>query len=187
MVVSISGHRPTGLWGHNRDPRYAFLRTRLHKEIVRLVREQNAQRFFVGTSLGVDSMALNLLTKLSRSSADPCYAGRSLLTVIAVVPYESQADRWEPEQQERYRRRLELAPEVHYVDCHPDYLVDDAPKGAPHPAKMLARNQYLVDRADLVLVVWSEDERGNTYDLVRRARDAGKELIVVNPFEIVGR
>lgn len=185
MIVAIAGHQPTELWGPKPDRRYSLLRQELGRQIAQLVRDRKAQRLFLGTSLGVDSMAFDLCVRIN--DEHPGEDRRGILTLIAVVAYQGQADRWAVEQQERHRMRLQRATEIHYVESRPGYEVPDAPVGAYHPAKLLARNQYLVDHAELLLVVWGGNERGTTADLVGRARNAGKELVILNPFELCGR
>jgi len=130
-------------------------------------------------ALGVDSMAFDACTKIREQL-------HVNVRLVAAVPYANQAQHWDPEHRQRYRRRLELADEVVMVDELPDYAVARVPIGAYDPAKLLARNQYLVDHADLVFAVWTEVERGGTYDAVCRARQAGKELIVHNPKRFYG-
>lgn len=178
MVVAITGHRPTGLWGYQPNPKYTLLRQDLSRRFEALIQQRQVSRFLFGMALGADSIAFDVCLKLRE---------KHQIELIAVVPYAQFPNRWERGQYERYRQRVEVADEVVHVDTLREYEVWDVPVGFHHNQKLLSRNQYLVDHADLVFAIWSGVERGGTYDTVCRARKAGKELIVYNPFEACGR
>lgn len=178
MIVAVTGHRPTGLWGYRPDPNYRNLRQDLSRRFLALIKDRKADRFFFGMALGVDSMAFDVCARIRE---------RHPIQLVAAAPYANQAQHWDPEQRERYHHRLALADEVVFVDELLEYTVARVPVGSYDPGKLLARNQYLVDHADLVFAVWSGTDRGGTYDAVCRTREAGKELVVFNPFEFCGK
>lgn len=178
MIVAVIGHRPTGLWGYNPNPNYRHLREDLARRFLSLVKERKADRFLFGMALGVDSMAFDVCVRIRE---------KHHIQLVAAVPYANQAQHWEPEQKEKYSRRLEVADETVYVDELSDYAVTGTPVGTYDTGKLLAKSQYLVDHASTIFAVWSGTDRGDTYDAVCRARKAGKELIIYNPFESYGR
>ncbi len=179
MIVAVTGHRPTGLWGYSPNRNYAYMRQELARRLLEFIQKRKADRFLFGMALGVDSMAFDVCTKI-REQLHP------EVRLVAAVPYADQAQHWDPEHRQRYRHRLDVADEVVRVDELPEYAVPKVPVGIYDPAKLLARNQYLVDQADLVLAVWTEVERGGTYDTVCRARKAGRELVIYNPKKFYG-
>lgn len=174
MIVAMTGHRPHDLWGYERAVGYMVLRDELLRRSQQLAVERQASRFLVGTAQGADAVAFDACLRLRRTQA---------IEVVAVVPYRQYPDRWGREQRERYLRRLTLANQVIFVDELPAYATDRAPVGVHHPDKLPARNQYLVDHSDLVVVVWAGLTRGNTYDLVQRAIAAGRPLVQHHPFQ----
>ena len=51
-------------------------------------------------------------------------------------------------------------------------------------ACMTERNQYMINRCDVLLAVWNGDKHGGTADAINRAHRAKKEIIYLNPNDI---
>lgn len=83
----------------------------------------------------------------------------------AAVPFEGQESKWPVDSQRYYRRLLTRAEEVHIVSS-----------GGFSVPKMQLRNEYMVDRADLVLALWN-GSRSGTENAVIYARKVGKPVI----------
>lgn len=69
-----------------------------------------------------------------------------------------------------YAKQLALDLNVRCIEYKPEYSKYGRPA-------TFVRNQKIVDRADLILAFPSEESRG-TYDTIRRAQKANKELKV---------
>ena len=54
-----------------------------------------------------------------------------------------------------------------------------------HGGCMQKRNRYMVDKADIVLAIWNEEEKGGTWNTIKYARSQGKEIryIMLNKFK----
>lgn len=178
MNVAVTGHRPTGLWGYRPHPGYRMLRDTLARTFTKLINERGVDTFLSGMAPGADTLAFDACLKLREEHG---------IQLVAVVPYEEQDKKWEPEQRDRYRARLRMADQIIHVDTLPDCQVAAVPIGAYQAGKLLARNQHLVDHASVVVAVWSGEQRGGTFDTVTRCKEAGKELIIINPFQFYGR
>jgi uncharacterized phage-like protein YoqJ len=75
--------------------------------------------------------------------------------LIAAIPFKEQSKRWPKWARDRY-------------DC----LLCE---GAYYPAMMQARNEWMVDRCDLLLAYWDGSE-GGTGNCVRYARRVGRHI-----------
>jgi len=73
--------------------------------------------------------------------------------VILAIPYDGQEERWPAASRGRYRKMLELADDVHFLN--------DAPS---EPEKLQARNEWMVNHADLILALWDRGKSGDTWN-----------------------
>ena len=85
------------------------------------------------------------------------------------VPFKGQESRWPAEAQARYRVMLENAEGITVVS-----------EGGYSPAKMQSRNEFMVDRAHLVLAWW-DGSPGGTANCLRYALDRGVTAIQLHP------
>jgi len=76
---------------------------------------------------------------------------------------------WPESSQKEYKRLLAKAKEVVTV-C----------EGAYSPHKMQLRNQYMVDRCDVLIAVW-DGTPGGTGNCVGYAKKQGKEIFRITP------
>ena len=80
------------------------------------------------------------------------------------VPCVNQERKWKEQDKIRYRSILQLADQVEILS--PSYT----------PWCMERRNQYMVNKAELVLAVWNTSTRGGTYNTIQYARKKQKKL-----------
>jgi uncharacterized phage-like protein YoqJ len=87
-------------------------------------------------------------------------AGFSLqIPVILAIPFDGQEESWPPAARIRYKKLLERAEDVHFLN--------DAPY---EPEKIQARNEWMVDRADLVLALWDGRKLGEVWNYIAFAQ-----------------
>jgi hypothetical protein len=146
LVITGIGHSPTQLIN---NPRLAYsdevltLLYRLEKK--ELVAFKPGQ-VISGASLGWDT-ALAL-------------AGFSLhIPVILAILLDGQEERWTPAVRMRYRKMLERAEDVHFLN--------DAPY---EPEKIRARNEWMVAHADLILALWDGRKSGDIWNMLAYAQ-----------------
>ena len=163
---AFTGHRPRKFtWGYNEaDARCVALKETLAKEIAKLVNAGYTD-FFSGMAEGTDTWAA--LAVLALKKENPA------LKLHCVLPCEGQADGWSASARELYHSILEQADEVVYVSR--EY----------QDGCMLKRNRYLVDHAACLLAVYNGERRGGTAMTVRYARKLGREIILLNPKEVM--
>lgn len=159
---AFTGHKPKTLpFGLNEaDERCVDLKRNLQKEFVRLIEEEGVTEFISGLSIGPEMYAAEIVLELK--------ARYPHITLEGVIPFESQADKWNEAYRDRYfdlacRCDWETMLQRHYTgNCKTRYY------------------RYLIDRADYVLVVWD----GASKELERRIRYAqklGKNVRVICP------
>lgn len=128
-TIAITGHRPKSL-----DNDYTYKSEQwqyIRSELTETFEKMNPDKIITGMALGVDTVAAEVAMTLN-------------IPFIAAVPFPGQADAWTPEQKDHYGTLLSYAEEVHTLD-----------KGPYHPMLMQKRNEWMVDRADIVVAVWT--------------------------------
>lgn len=127
---------------------------------------QGYTNFISGYALGADQLFAESVIELKRLS----YPVR----LVAAVPFKSQCSNWPQKSQIKYRELLGKADEVVIVS-----------PGEYSSAKMQKRNEWMVDRADLVLAVWNGAQSGGTFNCVKYALGQGKKIIKFHPEKLV--
>lgn len=149
-TVCFTGRRPQKLpWGYNEaDQRCLNLKRKLEEKID-LAIKNGATHFISGMALGVDMWAAEIVLKKKKSGIPA--------TLEAAVPHKSQSSSWSAEQRARYDRILKSCDAVTLVS--ENYT----------PYCMMKRNQYMVDKSDLVIAV-TDDFTGGSGKTVLYAR-----------------
>lgn len=160
--IAVTGHRPPGINGRQGDyrestPAYQWTR-RVLEALANFAVEGGALECITGMALGADTL-------WAEAVLDEDWR------LVAAVPFRGQEKRWPAHAQERYHRILRRA-EVHVLS-----------EGPYHPGLMDARNEWMVQRADVVVAVWNGEERGGTWNCIQTARLADKPVIVLDPLE----
>jgi uncharacterized phage-like protein YoqJ len=159
----FTGHRPQKLsFGYGEGhPDCRRLKVRLIGEIDRM-RKNGVTAFMTGMAQGVDLIAAELVLDLRRAYPEDC------IRLVAVLPYEGQADRWNEQYRERYFTVLSEADDV--IPLQKRYTGDCMQK----------RNRYLVDAAAHLIAVCA-GIKGGTKDAVDYAVHKGLEVVIINP------
>lgn len=156
----FTGHRPDKLpWGTDEtDPRCLALKVRLDEELERAY-DRGWRHFICGMARGCDLYFGEAVLKLKERHGD--------VTLEGAVPCREQADRWPPEEKERYRALLDR--------CDLETLV----QRQYSPSCMMRRNRYMVDRSSLVLSVYDGGGSGGTMRTLLYALNQKAEIIVI--------
>ena len=88
------------------------------------------------------------------------------ITLEIAVPCSAQAMRWSKAEQLRYLSILKRADKITILSEH--YT----------PTCMKKRNEYMVDKADLVLAYWNGEESGGTWNTINYAKQKQKLLTI---------
>lgn len=161
-TCAVTGHRPQKFpFGYNEeDMRCRMLKARLHREIARRIVD-GCTAFYSGAALGVDTWFMESVLKFREKIEG--------ITLTAVLPCATQADRWIPEARARYRDLL--------ARCDNVILLQDAYTRDC----MLRRDRYLVDHTDCLIAVYDGTATGGTAYTVRYAQNRDKPIYLVDP------
>ena len=150
-TVCFTGHRPEKLTQSEEQVRSA-LRTGIDRAL-----RWKYTAFITGMAQGVDLWAAEEILSLREEHPE--------IKLICAIPYESYADKWDPEWKDLYENVKAAADEVYYI-CPRDM------RGAP-----VIRDKWMVDRSSLVIAVYN-GEKGGTRTTVEYAEK--KRIRVIN-------
>lgn len=162
VTCCFTGHRPNKLpWGvQEDDPRCTDLKARLSAAL-EAEYDAGARHFICGMARGADLYFAEAVLALRKR--------RSGVTLEAARPCESQADRWPPEDQQRYQHILE--------QCNYETLVQ-------HQYDrwcMMRRNRYMVDRSARLLAVYDGVPKGGTAQTLAYALRKRLTVTILSP------
>lgn len=163
IACCFTGHRPNKLpWGYDEEwPDCIRLKVVLATEIKAMI-DRGVTTFYTGMAHGADMWCAEIVQSFQENLPE---LG---IKLIAVIPYEGQANRWSNDYRERYFNILEKADEG--VSLQEHYS-----KGC-----MQERNRYIVDHASHVIAVYGGKSGGTQYT-VEYARRKNREVVVVDP------
>jgi uncharacterized phage-like protein YoqJ len=92
------------------------------------------------------------------------------IPLIAIVPFPEQDKIWRPESVRLYKELLSKAHDIKIT-------------GTPGYAawKMNVRNEYMVNKCDLLIAVYNGDQKGGTYNCIKYAESISKPILKINP------
>lgn len=158
IILAITGHRPQKLGGF--DPDNAQ-RQGVRKAIRRALRTIQPDKVITGMALGVDQDVAEICIELG-------------IPFIAAVPFLGQEKKWNERSQEHYRELLSQAEKVEVVHDG-DYAA----------WKLLKRNEWMIDRANVLLAVWDGKPDGGTAHAVKYAATKKIKQVRINPEEVL--
>lgn len=167
MKIAVTGHRPNKLWGYDyNEPHYIRLMTKLREVVINSINNDKNEplELISGMALGVDTLFAVLALELKQEGYN--------VRLVCALPFKGQEGNWIPESKKLYHEILARADEVVCV-CGEGYAA----------YKMQRRNEYMVDRSDLLIAVWDKSN-GGTANCVRYANRKIKDVIYLNPKNI---
>lgn len=149
MIIAATGHRPDKI---SSDGYGAETSRRLHRLATDSLKDLAPEKVISGMALGWDQAVAHAAIDLD-------------IPVLAAIPHEGHESRWPFASQKRYHAILKHCDEV--------VLVTDGPYAA---WKMQIRNQFMVDRANVLLALWNGGP-GGTANCVNYARKHKVEVV----------
>lgn len=159
---AFAGHRPDHFqFGYDENhPDCIALKQVLRKAVLSLI-GKGITTYYSGMALGVDTWSAELILELKVQYPE--------LRLIAVLPCETQANKWTAEQRERYFDLLPKCDEVIYT-------------GKRYTKTCIFEcNRYMVDHAKYLLAVYNGQERGGTAYTVRYAKKKSRKVLIIYP------
>ena len=162
LTCAFTGHRPSSYrFGYDEEhPDCATIKILMTTQIGALI-GNGVRTFLSGRAAGADIWGAELVLRFKKEYPD--------IRLIAVIPCESQADKWSAELRERYFNILAECDETVYISRH--YTKDC----------MFRRNRWLIDHASFVLAVYNGSPKGGTAYTVNYARQKNRAVITINP------
>ncbi|MDR3084710.1 MAG: DUF1273 domain-containing protein [Christensenellaceae bacterium] len=161
----FTGHRPADLEllrdEEGEDCR--LMKEALYALIRGLALERGVRHFISGMALGLDQIAAEAVLRLKAELQ---------VTLEAALPFEGQGLSWSSEHEGRHRRILKSCDSV--VAMQEGYSI-----GCYH-----RRNRYMVEKADVLLAVWSGKTSGGSYQTLNYARKKGKPIVILRVPEL---
>ena len=132
MILGFTGHRPASLPGSYSDrTNRALLNTADF-----ILAQYKPTKVISGMALGWDTAVAQ--TAINRG-----------IGLIAAIPFKSQSLKWPLHSQDRYQKLLNRAERIEIISSG-DYSLQ----------AMQQRNQWIVDRCDLLMALWHQDKSG---------------------------
>lgn len=175
-TVCFTGHRPNKM--NNcyslTDEQSKYISRKLEPVLVNLIEKEGIERFISGGAIGIDQIAFWTVQGLKKKCCP------NILNIVA-VPFKNQPIKWsDKETLLWYKKMLDTADEVIYVDELPLYGVEGVSIGEYHVAKIQKRNEYMVDKSRIVVAAW-DGTKGGTSNCCRYVRKVGKTLYILRP------
>lgn len=153
MIVSFTGHRPNKLGGYQTpNPTYTYIIQELNNVLLKI----KPDKAISGMALGWDQWAAQVCIDLQ-------------IPFIAAIPFVGQEKIWPQSSKDIYNSLLRKAIEQVIV-CEGGYAA----------WKMQKRNEWMVDRSELVIACF-DGTNGGTANCISYAKEKNKELIIINP------
>lgn len=152
MILAVTGHRDKSLPPNARGP--------ITSALMLVLNEFNPDQAISGMSSGVDLYFAECCVDIG-------------IYLIAALPCLNQEAPWKnhPETIALYKDLLGKAQETIYVSDKP--YSDGC---------MLNRNKWMVNRCDMLVAVWDGKNGGGTSYTVKKAKEADKPVIVIDPW-----
>ncbi len=166
-ICCVTGNRPQKLpfikFGDFNDVNYM--------EYIESVYYQIEQKIKMGYNYFISGGALGVDLDFAQAVID--YRDGKLgeqqdIKLEIAVPCDNQTRGWKKKDVERYNKVLSLADEAVFVSHK--YTFDCMQK----------RNEYMVDKADLVLAFWNGEKSGGTYNTICYAKKTNKQIEITN-------
>ena len=157
-TVCVTGHRPDKLFGYNMNN---LKNKELKNLFKKFLKEINCKEAITGMALGTDTLFALAVLELKDEGFD--------IKLHCAIPCKNHSCKWLDESVILYNEILSKADIVYNVSQE-EYK----------PYLMQKRNEYMVDKADIVLSVW-DGSSGGTKNCVVYASKKGKEIYSINP------
>lgn len=155
MKIAITGHRPNKL-GNDYNLN-SPLTAKIEKRIREILKAENPDTLISGMALGIDT----LFARIAIATNTP---------LIAAIPCGNQSNYWNDTAKAEYKSILKhKGTTVKYVSELPftNWC-------------MQARNQWMVDKSDLLIAVW-DGSPGGTQNCIKYAEKQKRRIIRIDP------
>jgi len=151
LIVAGTGHRPDKLGGYTQE-----VSQKLYQTAFDWLSKNKPKLVISGMALGWD-------IELATAALD------LRLPVLAAVPFIGQESKWPLQSQKNYKAILKLC------------KVQIVSEGSYAPYKMQIRNEFMVNKCNLLLALYNGDKSGGTYNCINYAEK--RNIKIVNLYQ----
>ena len=180
-TIAFTGHRPDKLYGYDlNNEQYLKLKLLLSGVIRNEINHHDADLFITGGALGFDTLAFEVVEEFKEDY---------YIYQMLAIPFRKQPIKWVHQKDiDKYNEMKKKATNV-YIDEQKedkDYSIKGTISGEYHPAKMQKRNEWMVDKCDMLIGCWDGIENGGTWNCIKYAKKINKEIVIIDPntFEV---
>lgn len=164
-ICAFTGHRPQNLpWQFNENAADCLKLKQILNQQISLLAANGFTDFLSGMAQGADTWAAEQVLNLRNKNP--------ALKLHCILPCKTQAEKWSVSAQERYHKILAQADSILFTSR------------TYHPNCMLERNRFMIEKASLLLVVYSGQARSGTSAAVRHAQRLGRKIIIISPVSL---
>lgn len=160
---SFTGHRPQHLPYQYQEnhPERRKLKVHLYNIIGTLAKD-GITDFYTGMALGTDTYCSEIVLFLKEKYFPH-------IKLHAVLPCEHQEKKWREHDRMKYTDILSKCTSHYYISI--EY----------NSKCMFQRNDYLIEKADILLAIYDGFSKGGTSYTLEKAKHQQKKIILVNP------
>lgn len=162
ISCAFTGHRPKRFpFGYDENDERCVKLKEVMKETITALTDSGVRMFYSGMAIGVDTWAAEIVLDLKRERKD--------LYLAAILPCETQADRWPEKSRDKYFGTLQHCDDVKTLSLRYTSTC------------MTERDRFLVDCAGYLLGVFDGVDSGGTAYTVRYAKEKERKIITIHP------
>ena len=159
MICCATGHRPNKLGGYSTEA-FSLLENICYYWITDNVEKLKITHFISGMALGWDQAVAEAVINYNTFGK---YT--KLIKLTAALPFAGQEIKWPIESKKLYFKLLSLCDEIVYVS-----------DVGYNPAKMQIRNEWMVNKSDLVVAMF-DGTTGGTHNCIKYAKSKNKQIV----------
>ena len=157
-ICCVTGNRPQKFpWKYGEGKIYNKYLAEMTRQIEKLI-ESGYTYFISGGAIGVDMDFADAVLQAKKQHRD--------IVLEIAVPCRNQDLKWDKADKKRYEKILNGADFVNVLSESYTYFC------------MQKRNEYMVEKADLVLAFWNGEESGGTWNTMNYAKRKVKQLLI---------
>lgn len=156
LVMLVSGHRPQHLGGYESENQVKGLVVQRLSSLLQRLHSSRGVIVVTGLKIGVDFWTAHICRELK-------------IPYVVALTMQGMESKWSARVQEEFNSLLSFAAKAYYIS--------DPPFA---PVKQLIRNEWMIEKAERVLLVW-DGKRSGTGHIAYKTMEAQKPLIRLNP------
>ena len=158
LTCCVTGNRPQKFpWKYGEGKAHKKYLAEMTRQIENLI-ESGYTYFISGGAVGVDMDFADAVLQAKKQHKD--------IVLEIVVPCRNQDLKWSKDDKKHYAEILKSADIVNILSENYTSFC------------MQMRNEYMVDKSDLVIAFWNGEESGGTWNTISYAKRKGKQILI---------